>query len=716
LIRITPLVTRFILFVLISAGISYAYLFLPVTYQNLDDKLRDFMFLARGVTPASDDIVIVDIDEKSLHTLGQWPWERNVVAQMVQNLSNAGAGIIGLDIVFSEADKSSPHRFAQKFHIPQTLPNYDLQFAKTISSTPTILGYIFNFDPSFNSDRSILPTIPAIFIEKNLPKTNYLLTPIGILSNLKDIQESGYSSGYLNNVPDASGSIRSVPLIMRYQDSIYPSLAFEMFRIANNAKKVTINYSPTGVSTIHAGEIDIPTDRNGRMYLNHRGPAKTFHYLSASDIVNNTFDPKAVEGKFVLVGTSAYGLMDLRSNPFDNIIPGIEIQATVIDNLIKHDMLLRPDWIEIAEIGMIVSLSALVIFGLSLLPPLWLFGGFGILFVGIGYLNYYLLFKYHIIFNLFFMVSVLTVSIVSVLSINFFFENKQKEKVKKKFAQKVSKQVMDDLLGSEHYNALQTRDVEVTIFFSDIRSFTTISEQLGSPERVVEFLNEYMTVMAEPIVQTHGTIDKFIGDAIMAYWNAPNHVDNHADVAVQTALKQLSLRESLSRKFQTQFGINLDFGIGLNTGIVTVGDIGSQGRSDYTVIGDPVNLASRLEGLCKYYHVRLIISEFTYKALRSPYVIRELDIVRVKGKTEPIRIYEVIDNGTASETLQEELEDFEAALTLYRDSKFKEAIALFTLLENQSPHLLYSLYSERCTHLLEVGIESFDGVYEFHEK
>ncbi|MBV5321767.1 MAG: adenylate/guanylate cyclase domain-containing protein [Sulfuricurvum sp.] len=714
--RITPLLTRFILFILISAGISYAYLFLPATYQNLDDKLRDFLFLARGVTHASDDVIIVDIDEKSLHALGQWPWERNVVAQMVQNLTDAGAGIIGLDIVFSEADRSSPHRFAQEFHIAQTLPNYDLQFAKTISLTPTILGYIFNFDKSFNSDHSTIPTIPAIFIEKNLPKMNYLLTPNGVLSNLESIQESGYSSGYLNNVPDASGSIRSVPLIMRYEDSIFPSLAFEMFRIANDAKKVTINYSPTGVSTIHAGEIDIPTDRNGRMYLNHRGPAKTFHYLSASDIVKNRFDPKAVEGKYVLVGTSAYGLMDLRNNPFDNIIPGIEIHATVIDNLINQDMLLRPDWIEIAEIGMIVSLSALVILGLSLLPPLWLFGGFTTLFFSVAYLNYYLLFDHHIIVNLFFMVLVLTVSIVSVLSMNYFFENNLKEKVKKKFAQKVSKQVMDDLLGHDNYDALQTREVEATIFFSDIRSFTAISEQLGSPERLVAFLNEYMTVMAEPIVQTHGTIDKFIGDAIMAYWNAPNHVENHADIAVQSALKQLSLRESLSKKFQLQFGINLDFGIGLNTGVVTVGDIGSQGRSDYTVIGDPVNLASRLEGLCKYYHVRLVISEYTYKSLRSPYVVRELDIVRVKGKTEPILIYEVIDNGYPTEMLREELESFTAALTLYREGKFVEAIECFNELDAKSPHLLHSLYIERCTTLAQAGITSFDGVYEFHEK
>ncbi|MDD2829472.1 MAG: adenylate/guanylate cyclase domain-containing protein [Sulfuricurvum sp.] len=713
---ITYRLTRFILFVLISATILYGYLFLPATYQNIDDKLRDFLFIARGVTPASEDIVIVDIDEKSLESLGQWPWERNVISRMLQNLTNAEAGIIGLDIVFSESDKSSPHHFAQQFHLSENVPNYDLQLAKTVSNTPTILGYVFKFDQKFHSNSLITPDIPAIFIEKNLPDTHYLLQPFGILTNLESIQKSAYSSGFINNVPDASGNIRSVPLIMRYNESIYPSLAFEMFRIANNAKKVTINYSPTGVSSIFAGEIEIPTDRNGRMYLNHRGPAKTFHYLSASDIVNNTFDPAQVKGKYILVGTSAYGLMDLRSNPFDNIIPGIEIHATLIDNLIQHDMLLRPEWIELAEIGMILALCAITILGLSLLRPFLLLGGFIGLLTGVIYLNYTLLFTYHIILNLFFTLLTLGISIVAVLGMNYFFEQRQKERVKKKFAQKVSEQVMEDLMNYESGSALQTRQVDVTIFFSDIRSFTLISETLGSPETLVSFLNQYMTVMVEPIIQTFGTIDKFIGDAIMAYWNAPNHVENHADMGVKSALKQLQMREALSQKLYAEFGVHLDFGIGLNTGAVTVGDIGSEGRSDYTIIGDPVNLASRLEGLCKYYHVRLIISENTYHNLKESYIIRELDRVRVKGKTEPIRIYEVLGEGEAEPSVATELEHFHQALEEYQRGAFMRAMELFATLEADTPHPLYTLYKERCIHLEGMHLETFDGIYEFHEK
>ena len=714
--RITYRLTQFFLFVAVSGAISYGYLFLPASYQSLDDRLRDFLFSARGVVPASQEVVIVDIDEKSLHEIGQWPWERSKVATMLHNLTVAKAGIIGLDIVFSEEDKTSPHRFGEQFHIKAPLPNYDELLAQTVRDTPTILGYIFSFEQMFSSSSSTIPDIPAIFIEKNLPLTHYLIEPSGILSNIPSIQSSAYSSGFINNVPDATGSIRSVPLIMRYQDALYPSLAFEMYRIALNTNRITLNYSPNGLASLYAAEVEIPTDRNGRLYLNHRGPGKTFHYLSASDIVNNTFDKNSVEGKFVLVGTSAYGLMDLRSNPFDNIIPGIEIQATVIDNLLNHDMLQRPQWSEVVEISLIIFLSFIVFYPLTRLSPLGLIVGYVSLFLALLYLNYYLLFTYHLIINLFFILVTLSVSILSVLGMNFVFEHRQKEQVKKKFAQKVSQQVMDDLLTSDASDALSTREVEVTIFFSDIRSFTTISEQLGSPQKLVSFLNEYMTTMASSIIETQGTIDKFIGDAIMAYWNAPNHVEQHADKAVQSALHQLQLRESLSDKFYTKFGVRLDFGIGLNSGVVTVGDIGSAGRSDYTIIGDAVNLASRLEGLCKYYHVRLIISQFTYQRLQSSYVIRELDTVRVKGKSEPIRLYEVISIGTPSQEVQDELDLFHNALQLYYSGAFNEAIDAFTLLKSTHPELLYDVYIERSRHFLSLNLENFDGVYDFMEK
>jgi adenylate cyclase len=714
--RIPYSLAQFILFVLVSISLVYGYLYLPLSYQNMDDKLRDFLFLARGTTQASSDVVIVDIDEKSLKTLGQWPWERSIVAQMLINLSDAKAGIIGLDIIFSEADKTSPHRFAQTYHLDKTLPNYDDELSRAIEQTPTILGYVFNFNSEQNTSDSP-PNIPAIFIEKGVQESHYLIQPKGVLTNIDTLQKSSYSSGFINNIPDSSGMIRSVPLVMRYDDTIYSSLAFEMYRIALNAKQVTINYTSSGIASLRAGETLIPTDRNGRLYLNHRGAGRTFTYISACDIVNKTFDPKSIEGKFVLVGTSAYGLMDLRSNPFDNIVPGIEFHASVIDNLLNQDMLLRPQWIEIAEIFQIFLLTFITFYLLGRLKPIALIVGFVMLFSSLVALNYYFLFTHHIIVNIMFMMTPLLVSILSLLGIKYVYENRQKEQVKKKFAQKVSAQVMDDLLKSaEGDSALKTHEVDVTIFFSDIRSFTTISEQLKTPQKLVEFLNTYMTTMAQPIVESRGTIDKFIGDAIMAYWNAPNRVDDHADMAVQAALKQLTLRNGLSEKLFHNYGVHLDFGIGLNSGVVTVGDIGSQGRSDYTIIGDPVNLASRLEGLCKYYHAHLIISHNTKELLRSTYVIRELDTVRVKGKSEPVRIYEILAQGSAAPALQNELTRFHTALDAYYAGNFQDSLDLISQLIGSNPSPLYELYHKRLEHLITLDIQNFDGIYEFYEK
>jgi adenylate cyclase len=260
------------------------------------------------------------------------------------------------------------------------------------------------------------------------------------------------------------------------------------------------------------------------------------------------------------------------------------------------------------------------------------------------------------------------------------------------------------------------REKEVSIFFSDVRNFTSISEQLGSAERLIKMLNIYMTPMVDAIVEEKGTVDKFIGDAIMAYWNAPNDVKNHADAAVTASLHQLERLPEVNKKIEKEFGITIDFGMGINTGIATVGEMGSSGRSDYTVIGDSVNLASRLEGLCKPYGVRLIISEFTKVQLQNVYFIRELDLVRVKGKEEPVAIYEVMGFDDDERVDQKKLETYNRALALYKEAKFDQAKLLFDDLNSVQEHKLYAMYSERCQHYIQNPPEDFDGVYTFTTK
>lgn len=704
----------FFLFLLTTALVSSAYLFLPQKFQSLDNRIRDFYFNVRGPQKTDDNIVIVDIDEKSIKALGQWPWERDKFAQILKNLSRDGAGIIGLDIVFSEADKTSPKQFAKRWNIQATnLPDTDRILANTIAQTPTILGYVFDFN-AHNTNEA--PQIPAIFIEKHRKQTDFLPQAKGVLANLPLIQNAAYSSGYMNNIPDATGMIRSVPLLIKYEDAIYPSLAFEMFRIASNAQKVTLHYSPAGIESIELAKQKIYSDRFGRLHVNFRGPFKSYKYLSALDVYTNHINPKDVAGKFILIGTSAYGLMDLRSTPMDSVIAGVEVHANVIDNLLHQDLLREPSWEESANLSIIVLLALFIFFFLSRLSLVLLTLTFLSTFFLLLYGNYHLLFTQHLILNIFFPLTTMILSLIGVLGVNFMYEFSQKELVKKSFSKKVSKQVMNDLLSHVENTDLSAKELETTIYFSDIRSFTTISETLKSPRRITEFLNFFMNAMVLSIEKYQGTIDKFIGDAIMAYWNAPLPIKNHADKAVQTALEQIEKRETLNRTISQKFGFNIDYGIGINTGNVVVGEIGSSGRSDYTIIGDAVNLASRLEGLCKPYKVRLVISEFTKKQLTQEYVIQMLDMVQVKGKKEPVKIYEVLAQGTPTSEKKQELAAYEKAHQAYVAADFSLAKELFAILHKKYGKYLYKLYQERCHHLETENIQEFHGVFEFTTK
>jgi len=289
------------------------------------------MFTIRGPIPDSKNIVIIDLDDKSLQEIGQWPWSRDIVSKLINNLTQKGAAIIGLDIVFAEEDRSSPHTLIKKVDFKTNniiFPNYDNILAHTIANSPVILGYQFQFgDETYATN--ISPQIPAIFIEKNrnFEDTDYVLNAKGTLLNIPIIQNNAYSSGFFNNIPDASGTIRSVPLVIRYDLELYPSLALEVLRAALGINQVTVNYNEIGVSTVTLGEFKIPTDRHGRLLVNYRGAEKSFQYISAVDILNNNFNQKDIENKIILIGTTAAGLQDLRSTPYDSIFPGVEIHA-----------------------------------------------------------------------------------------------------------------------------------------------------------------------------------------------------------------------------------------------------------------------------------------------------------------------------------------------------------------------------------------------------
>ncbi len=685
--------------------------------QMVDDKLTDTLFLYRGPVPADDRIVIVDIDEKSLKALGQWPWSRNIVARLIDNLTDAGAAIIGLDMVFAERDRSSPAAIAREANLSRTLegelPDYDQILARTLARTPTVAGFTFDFITPIDNPP---PPGNALYIEHDRPEGDFLPVAKGIITNIPILQKRVYSSGSFNTVPDPDGIIRYVPLLTSYEGGIYPALSFEMVRLLLGVQRVDILYDENGVTQINLGDLQIPTDAAGKLFINYRGPHGSYRYIPAVDIYTNTVDPDAVRGKIVLVGTSATGLLDLRATPFESVYPGVEVHANLIDNLINDDMIASTTSYDLLVTPLAVLLSVLFIGNALLLaPPLSAFGLVLSWLMAEGTFYYHMLFTHHLRLNMAAPALATLLSIIAFTFLKVYFENRQKELIRRKFARKVSPQVAAQLLKNAD-TIFSTTEAEITIFFSDIRNFTTISESFEDPKILVDYLNTYMSPMSKIIIAHRGTIDKYIGDAIMAYWNAPLPVPDHADQAVTAALEQIEALESLNHKLQKSGFPPIDIGIGLHTGKAIVGEMGSEGRSDYTVIGDTINLGSRIEGLCKTYGAKILISQRTKARLHESYQIREVDIVRVKGKEEAVTLYEVLGRGAFSEKAHEEMKRYMHARRLYKAARFHEAYLLFEKLQQRSPHRLYALYMQRCAQYQHEKIKDFDGIHRFTTK
>ncbi|MGB5791551.1 CHASE2 domain-containing protein [Poseidonibacter sp.] len=704
----------------IAFSLSLLYIFYPTLPDSIDNRLRDKLFTIRGEIPNTQNVVIIDIDEKSLETLGQWPWSRNKIATILNNLTQSNIGIIAFDMVFAEQDNSSPHSVFEKYGIKkENIPNYDLEFAQTIANTPTILGYQFELEKT-DFVKKTAPEIPAIFIEKN--KTldeQFMIKAKGTILNIPLLQNNAYSSGFFNNIPDESGIIRSVPLVISYDDMIYPSLALEVMRIITDTNKVFVNYNEQGVSNITLKDMVIPTDRYGRILVNFRGKEKNFKYYSALDIYNNNFDKKELDGKIALIGTSAAGLLDLRATPFESVYPGVEVHANVIDNIIQGDYIYKAAWIDGANIAIIFILAIFVVLATTYTP----FFVNPIIYLAVSFITLYsiyeILFTQGIVLNIFFPIITILLSSVFTTLFDYFYEIKQEEAIKEKFASKVSKNVMDKLLNDLHNSEFQAMEKEVTVFFSDVRGFTKISEQMNSAKELISYLNEYMEPMSNIIIKHDGTIDKYIGDAIMAYWNAPANVKDHADKAVLASLAQIESLKALNEQFAKENKPFIDIGIGLNTGLAVVGEMGSKGRSDYTVIGDAINLGARLESLCKYYDSKLNISNFTKEQLKEEYIFRFLDLVKVKGKNKPVEIWQIHGKAYINTEQKEELFSYHKAIELYKKQNFKDALDIFIKLQNNDMKTnknIYKIYIKRCEEYIQTPPKNFTGVYEHNTK
>lgn len=711
----------------------------PALLESFDNRLTDTMFRWRGPATPSKDIVIVDLDEKSLRTVGQWPWPRDIVAKMIAKLGSSGAKVIGLDIVFAEEDRTSPRNFIEE--LQQLLPeqftaatmadlqanaalDHDLILGQALAAAPSVAGYVFQTqdDGLKKESDTPFPSGAIRLVPGGMSYTDIALhSAYRATTNIAAVAQA-QSEGFFNVFPDAAGTVRQVPLFMMMSGVPYPSLALEMLRIGNRAEEMTIHVSqqsknwPRDILGVAVGDSFIPTDEKGQITVNFRGPDHTYPYLSAADILEGRGLDR-VQGKFVLIGTSAAGLLDLRATPFSNIYPGVEIHANIIDNILRNDSFTHDIFTEIG-----IGYALIVIGGLCMSALLAysspLAGGLGALLLMEATLggNYFWFFKHNQIIGLTYPLATNVVIFLVVTLFNYFFEGQKKRFINTAFGHYVSPQIVRQLTEHPEKLTLRGEQKNLTVFFSDIRGFTTISEKLP-PAELGRFMNEYLTAMSNIVLACQGTIDKFIGDAVMAIWGAPHDDVEHAANCVRAAFKMMASLDTLRLDWEKRGLPYVDIGIGINTGMVSVGNFGSDQRFDYTVMGDNVNLAARLEGSNKVYGTNIIISEYTRAALGDGFFCREIDLVRVKGKAMPVRIYEPICVGEPEPEVKQAAEAFGQALRHYARREFAEAEGILLTLNQTGPAKLYDLYLERISHFRVTPPPSdWDGVCTFATK
>ena len=677
---------NFLIFGLIFTSLLFAYINFEKTNISFDEKLREILFNIRGEIPTSDKVVIIDIDEESINALGQWPFNRTSMAQVIANLSNANAGIIGMDIIFSEKDRSSPAFMAKSLNISGDFIDSDMLLASVISQTPTIVGYYFTNERSKNTQ----PKSQTTF---DINSSLGILKFENAVTNIAPISDTAYSSGFFNAFSDSNGKISKMPLILEYNNKIYPSLPLEMLSIASATQNINILKDEYSIYGLELNNLTIPTDEHGFMRINFRGKKKTFKYISFLDIYNGNFQADDIAGKFILIGTSITTLADLRATVYDLAMPGVEIHANLIDNILMGDFLYKPSYARLADIFIIFMLSFVLGLILLRLKSFYTTVIMFSLLIGIYSGFYYLLFFQGMVLNLFYPIAATLITTIVAYYINYNKEKRQKEFIKNKFEKKVSFEVVSELLTNEE-DSFSAKEELITIFFSDIRGFTNISEKLNSPQVLINMLNQYLEPMTNIIINNKGTVDKFIGDAVMAYWNAPNRVSNHADMAVKSALEQLDALNKLNQQINKEFDVSIQIGIGIHTGIAIVGEMGSKGRSDYTVIGDNVNLASRIEGLTKIFGTPILISEATKDLLQESYNLRYVSNVIVKGKTENIKLYEVL-SFEKYESFKKVQEDYTLAMHYFMNKEFEKSRLVFEKIEQVYPDKLNDVYLDK---------------------
>jgi len=708
----------------------------PALVQELQLRAFDgFQRLApRSYTDAA--VRIVDIDDASLAHIGQWPWPRSEVAALVNQLFQMGAAVVVFDAVFAEPDRTSPVRLldgitglsvdAQLRREIEQLPDHDALLEKAFANGNVVTGFVFT-----DAKGGRAPRAAAGFNYGGDPFP-HLVPRNGTVVNLPDLEAAASGNGSFTVDPDLDGVHRRVPLLFVHEGALYPSLAAEAIRVATGAKSYSIKTAgssgeasfgtSTGITQLRIGkEFTVPTSPRGEIWVWYTAPVPG-RYVSAWELLAGDVDPKKIEGNIVLVGTTAAGLRDVGATPLDPVSNGVVVHAQIIEQILLGEYLERPDWATGAELLYLLVLGVL----LALLIPR--VGAVGTALLGAGgiavavALSWYAYKSWHWLLDPVYPgVAALGVYLVGSLQ-NYLHSEAQRRRVRGAFSRYLAPTLVDELAANPDKLRLGGELRDMTLLFCDIRGFTTISEQLD-PQALTHLLNRFLTPMTDIVLASRGCIDKYMGDCVMAFWNAPLDDAEHARHACESALAMMKALEQLNAKLaegDAVFGrplAPLAVGVGINTGRCCVGNMGSDQRFDYSVIGDEVNLASRLEGQSNLYGVSIVISENTRVSVPALACL-EIDLIRVKGKTRPVRIYVLLggEELASSASFRELAQAHRAMLAAYRGQRWEETLAALPLCRRVGGGLalgdLYRLYEARVAAFRSVPPPpDWDGVY-----
>ncbi len=707
----------------------------PRPLEELRLRTFDFFQVLWPRVQNSRPVAIVDIDEASLKTIGQWPWPRTVIADLVTRITQAGAVAIGFDVVFAEPDRMSPAIAEQSFRgiDPDTrakldsLPSNDQVLADAIRQSRVVVGEAGTATPTQTPPGEAM--LQTGFAIRGPDPAPWLVTFPGILRNVPAIEKAAAGRGLFSINPEHDGIIRRVPVVMEAQGALEPALTMEMLRVVTHSGAILVRVNEAGVQSVAVPGLEVPTDRNGQLWV-HFNKHDQSRYVSAKDVLQGTVPPDRLRGRLVLVGTSAIGLLDLKTTPVEAAMPGVEVHAQILESVLAKSLLVNPNYAIGAELSVAVLIGLAIIVAAPMLSAttVVLLGAF--LIAGLIGLSLYLFVEHQLLIDFTYPLISSWLIYLVLTFVNYFREQKQRQQIRSAFGFYLSPHMVEQLARSPDRLVLGGEERRMTILFSDVRGFTTISEHYkDDPQGLTRLMNRFLTPLTNAIIERKGTIDKYIGDAIMAFWNAPvddaDQESNACDAALEMQARAAALNEELKREADTNGGVYmpLKVGIGLNTGPCVVGNMGSDFRFNYSVLGDTVNVASRLEARTKDYRLPLVIGSRTAEKAKEKFATMEIDLIQVKGKKQPEAVFTVLGRADLEQdprcrqlcALNAEM------LTRFRKQDWDAALDLINRCRKAANGIevagLYDMYEERiAAYRADPPGPGWDGVYEAETK